>query len=140
MIQFIVELPEDTKAELLSEDVKNVLQAFNAQLPDERLCNTKSVDGFELRLLMADVDPVTFQEVLALTYNTVDENDEDVSIDLGLEWDLLANSAEKVDQELLIPYFVDNVIFDEDGEQIDSEPVTDITGKLQSFAGKKWIY
>jgi len=140
MIQFIVELPEGTKAELLTEDAKNVLQTVNAQLSDERLCNTKSLDGFELRLIMADVDPVTFQELLTTDYNTVDESGEDVSIDLNLDWTLLANSTEKVDQELLIPYFVDDVIFDEEGEQTGSEPVTDITGKLQTFAGKKWIY
>jgi len=56
----------------------------------------------------------------------------------------LAVENETVDQSLLLPYFVDVPVFDfdDDGEYIQTgtEPVTELTDKLQVWAGKNWKY
>ena len=107
---------------------------------DQKVVGTEAVNGYEIRLAMANVDPYALTYSFDNYYLTEDEKGEELLVDLELDWTILANSTEKVDNDMLALYFAETAIFDGDGEQTGSEPVTNIAGKLQSFAGKKWIY
>ena len=78
-----------------------------------RVVGTKEIDGQEL--------------VLALAENLDG-------------FDVVAVESEPLNQLELLPFFADVPVVDEDGEVTHYEPVTDITGKLQTFAGKAWTY
>ncbi len=140
MIQYIIKLPENADINLLSEEAQAAIQAFKGQFPSGQLIGSQAVDGYELRLIMADIDGEQFNEVLTEGYPVVDEEGEETLVDLGLDWEVLAEEKKQIDQTKLLPYMLNLPVFDEEGEQTGSEPVTDLTNKLQTFAGKKWVY
>jgi hypothetical protein len=100
------------------------------------MIGTQPIDGKQLLFINVKASRL---EVEAMTsQNAFDDDGKQVAFDLG--WNVLAVENEIVDQSLLLPYFVDALMFDEEGEQVGTEPVTDLTNKLQVWAGKQWIY
>ena len=140
MIQFIKEVPEDTDLENINDECKSFFDKYSFQIMDQKVVGTEAINGYEIRLAMANVDPDVLADTFQNYYLTEDEKGEELLVDLDLDWTVLASGTKKVDNDMLALYFAETVIFDEDGEQIGSEPVTNIAGKLQSYAGKKWIY
>ena len=59
---------------------------------------------------------------------------------LGLVWEVVASEGVAVVQSGILPYMMSVPSFDIDGNLIGSVPVTDLTGKLQTYSGKTWIY
>lgn len=125
MKQFIIKLPEGTKLDLLDEDTQAAIKSFNGQFPSGVLVGSQAVDGYELKLIMGDI---TKEELNSATES------------LGLDWVVVASEGDTINQELILPYMMDILVFDEEGEQTGSEPVTDITGKLQTYSGRDWSY
>jgi len=140
MIQFIIKVPEGEKLSELPEIVQEAASSVSARFPSGKLAGTQAVDGYELKLVLCDSTSEQLQDIFDYGFQSTDENGDPILIDLELDWKVLADEESKIDQSLILPYFSPVPIFDEEGEQIDSEPVIDITGKIQTYAGRKWIY
>lgn len=135
-MMMILEIDEGTEFDLMSEDLQKAVQRAGIEWPESRLIGTSPLAGKQLILVNAKVDKDTLTDLM--TVEQFDEEGQQVKFKLG--WKVLACEGEPVDQLLLLPYFDDIPIFNDDGEIIGSEPVTDLTGKLQVWAGKKWTW
>lgn len=136
----ILEVQEGADVALMPEELQKLINEVSGQFAEGLMLGTQPVDGMQLVLIDANL---TLDEFEALTnLDVFDDDGNQVSFDLG--WSVLAVENELVDQSLLLPYFVDAPVFeiDENGEyvQTGTEAVTDLTGKLQVWAGKQWIY
>ena len=139
-MMMILEVQEGANIELMPDELKALIASVRGEFAEGLMIGTQPVDG--LQLLFINVE-ASKEEVEAMTnQNAFDEDDNQIAFDLG--WAVLAVEDETVDQSLLLPYFVDVPVFefDEDGEYIQTgtEPVTDLTDKLQVWAGKQWKY
>jgi len=56
------------------------------------------------------------------------------------QWTVLATEHSVVNQPQILKFMSDVNTYDEDGNITGTEPVTDITGKLQTFSGHQWRY
>lgn len=139
-MMMILEVQEGADVALMPEELQKLINEVSGQFAEGLMLGTQPVDGMQLVLIDANL---TLDEFEALTnLDVFDDDGNQVSFDLG--WSVLAVENELVDQSLLLPYFVDVPVFeiDENGEyvQTGTEAVTDLTGKLQVWAGKQWIY
>jgi hypothetical protein len=139
-MMMILEVNEGADIELMPEELKAAIAAVKGEFAEGIMIGTQPVDGMQLLFINVNASK---DDVLALTNSDVfDDNGKQVAFDLG--WSVLAVEDEIVDQSLLLPYFIDVPVFDidEEGEyvQTGTQPVTDLTGKLQVWAGKDWIY
>jgi hypothetical protein len=122
-MMYIFEVPEGldvTEDEVLQQAIASV----GGQWPEPILPSTQPVDGRQIVLVYANASKADLEALIA---------------GFSLTWDILATEGEPVDQAALIPFFTDVVTIDEDGNEI-SEPVTDLTDKLQVFSGHSWTY
>lgn len=135
-MMYIIKIPEG----MLFTDMPEALQSAIAKQggihADTKLVNTTAYNGFELQLIAVNLDIQTLEY---LTNNDLfDEDGFQYGYDLG--WQVVASENTQIDQDLLLPYFKDELTFDEDGEVNGSQPVTDLTGKIQTWAGRQWVY
>jgi hypothetical protein len=56
----------------------------------------------------------------------------------SLDWEVLSEEGTPSDASVILPYLIDNILHDEDGLEIGSEPRT--IDSLQTYAGKKWLW
>ena len=135
-MMMILEVQEGSDIELMPDELKALIASVRGEFAEGIMIGTQPVDGKQLLFINVESSRL---EVEALTnQNAFDDDGKQVAFDLG--WNVLAVENEIVDQSLLLPYFVDVPVFDEEGEQVGTEPVTDLTNKLQVWAGKQWIY
>jgi len=121
MKQFILKIPEGTNAEDFSEELQDAVKSVNGSFPAGRVIGSQTVDGYDIKLVMANADKVSLDSMFEL---------------LSLDWDVLAEEGEPNDESLILPYLIDKSILDEDGEQISLESQS--IDYLQTFAGHKW--
>ena len=135
-MMMIIEVPESTSFATMPDEVKEQIAKLGGQFVEEIMIGTQAVDGKKLIFTYVKADKATVE---LLTNNDLfDEDGNQYGFDLG--WSVLATEGETVDQSLLLPYFADAPIVDSEGEITGYEPVTDLTGKLQVWAGKEWQY
>jgi hypothetical protein len=139
-MMMILEVNEGADIELMPEELRAIIASVKGEFVEGIMIGTQPIGGMQLLFINVDASKV---EVEALTNSDAfDDDGNQIAFDLG--WSVLAVENELVDQSLLLPYFVDVPVFeiDEDGEyvQTGTEAVTDLTGKLQVWAGKQWIY
>jgi hypothetical protein len=139
-MMMIIEVQEGADVALMPEELQRLINDVKGQFAEGLMLGTQPVDGMQLVLIDANL---TLDEFEALTnLDVFDDDGNQIAFDLG--WSVLAVENELVNQSLLLPYFVDVPVFeiDEEGEpvQTGTEAVTDLTGKLQVWAGKQWIY
>ena len=133
---FIIAIPEGTTFEAMPESLQKTIAKYKGVFADGRLVDTGVYLGKELRLINADIDATTLN---AVTNNDLfDEDGNQYGFDL--DWDVLAVENETVDQSILLNYWIDKPVFDDEGDIIGTEPVSDLTGKIQTWAGKSWVY
>ena len=133
---FIIAIPEGTTFEAMPEALQKTIAKYKGVFADGRLVDTGVYLGKELRLINADIDATTLN---AVTNNDLfDEDGNQYGFDL--DWDVLAVENETVDQSVLLNYWIDKPVFDDEGDIIGTEPVSDLTGKIQTWAGKSWVY
>lgn len=137
MKQFIIKLPKGEKLTDLSEAAQEAVQAVNGQFPSGRVVGSHAVDGYELKLIMCNSTGSQLQDIFDTGFPSADENGEPTLIDLGLDWEVLAEEGTEINENLILPYLDYDIIYDEDGEILSSESKTDLTS-LQTYAGKKW--
>ena len=128
----------------LPEQAQKVLQRVGFQYPEPQLLGTKTVANKKLILIESSALP---EELETLTYEgdeTFDEEGKSNGKSKAFDIEVLAREDEIVDQSLLLPCFEDVPVLElnEDGDLVETgtEPVTDLTGKLQIWAGRQWLY
>jgi hypothetical protein len=140
----IVEIDELTALDNLSDELQQAIEQGFIQWPENQLSNTKVVDGKRLILILSYAKPNKLESWINEGFKFRAKGDrrpeeELETIDLGITWNILATEDKKVKQEDILPYIVDDVTFDEEENPIYT-PVTDLTGRLQTWAGRNWIY
>ena len=136
----ILEVTEGADIELMPEELKAIIASVNGQFAEGIMIGTQPVLGMQLLFISVDASR---EEVEFLTgSDEFDEEGNQIAFNLG--WSVLAVENEIVDQSLLLPYFIDLPVFEFDEEseyiQTGTEPVTDLTDKIQVWAGKQWKY
>jgi len=139
-MMMILEVTEGANIELMPDELKALIASVRGEFAEGLMIGTQPVNG--LQLLFINVEASRLEVEAMSNQNAFDDDGNQIAFDLG--WSVLAVEDEIVDQSLLLPYFVDMPVFDfdENGDyvQIGTEPVTDLTGKIQVWAGKNWIY
>ena len=141
-MMMILKVTEGSDVALMPDPLLKLIASVRGEFAEGLMIGTQPVDGKQLVFINVDA---TREQIETMTSADIfdDETGEQIAFDLG--WEVLAVENETVDQSLLLPYFVDVPVFelDDDGEymlQTGTEPVTDLTDKLQVWAGKSWIY
>jgi hypothetical protein len=135
-MMFIIAIPEGTEFEAMPEALQKTIAKYKGVFADGRLVDTGVYLGKELRLINADIDATTLK---AVTNNDLfDEDGNQYGFDL--DWDVLAVENKTIDQPVLLNYWPDKPVIDDEGDIIGTEPVSDLTGKIQTWAGKSWVY
>ena len=135
-MMYIIEIPEGTRFADMPVELQNAISANNGAYADVRLVGTEPLAGKELRLIQCDLDDETL--VLLTNNDLFDDDGNQYGFDLC--WSIVAQEGVPVVQSTLLPYFADVPVFDENGDIAGYETVTDLTGKLQTWAGKEWQY
>lgn len=124
-MMYIIEVPEATDVSLLDEVIQTAITGVAGQWPESIMPNTQPIDGRQIVLVYADANKSDIEILIA---------------GAELDWLVLASQDEVIDQNLLLPFYLPRPTYDEDGEISGSETVTDLTGKIQTFAGMNWSY
>lgn len=136
MKQMILEITAGAEFDDMPEELQAAIQKAKIQWPESMMVGTEPVNGKQLILILCAVSADELE--FLMNNDEFDEDGKQIAFDLG--WSVLAVEGETVDQSLLLPYFLDVLITDDEGDVIGSEPVTDLTGKLQIWAGHQWDY
>ena len=132
----IIAIPEGTTFDAMPEALQKTIAKYKGVFADGRLVDTGVYLGKELRLINADIDVYQLEAVT----NADLFDDEGNQYGFNLDWEVLAAQDEVIDQDLLLDYWLDKPVFDDEGNIIGTEPVSDLTGKIQTWAGKSWVY
>jgi hypothetical protein len=135
-MMFIIAIPEGTTFNAMPEALQKTIAKYKGVFADGRLVDTGVYLAKELRLINADIDATTLN---AVTNNDLFDKDGN-QYGFDLDWDVLAVENETVDQSVLLNYWLDRPVIDDEGDIIGIEPVSDLTGKIQTWAGKTWVY
>ena len=122
------------------EQVLIAMQDAKIQFPESEMLGTRDYNGDKLILIMTRLSRGEVTSWFNGAYPTVDGNGDLINIDLGLTWQVMADELTPVPQVPLLNFFVDTPVFDIDGNQTGTTPVTDLEGILQVYAGHKWIF
>lgn len=125
MKQFIMKVGESVDFDDMAPELKEAIRAIDVQWPESQMSGTKVVGGHKLILIMADASR---------------ENLESAIKAFKLDWQVVADEDSVIDQGLLLPFMEGAPRWDEETEDFEYEPVTDLTGKLQTWSGKQWRY
>lgn len=136
MMMMILEISDEAEFDSMSEELQDAIQKAGIQWPESQLIGTKPVDDKKLILVNSKLKPSELEYLM--NRDEFDEEGNQVAFNLG--WSIVACEDEPVNQSVLLPYFNDTPILDEEGNQIGAEPVTDLTNRLQVWAGKKWTW
>lgn len=122
MKQMILKIDDDADFKTMPEELQAAISKTKIQWPQRQLIGTKNYYGKRLILILSSVGPDII-EVFFLKFN--------------LNWSILAIEGEAINQEPILKFMEESIVTSEDGETY-SEPVINITGKLQTFAGHSW--
>lgn len=127
----------------IAQALKEYTRKLRLQWPEDRLLGTKSLGNKQLVLI--DVPMTREQFASQLSFDLIDKDGSPVLNDgepvtISLSWRVLAVENEPFDQSELLPYFKKRKVYDDDGNEIGTEEVTDLKGQLQYWAGKKWRF
>lgn len=136
--QMILKVDADYDLDDLPDIVKEAINVGAIQWPESQMIGTKTYYSKRLLLIMT---VLTRGELTKWLNGAYPARDGSGDVDLGLNWKILAVEGELIeDQEPILKFMSDIPVFDDDGEQVGSEDVTDLTGKLQIYAGHSWKY
>lgn len=138
--QMILKVDDDYDLDNLPEIVKEAIGKGAIQWPESQMTGTKTYYSKRLLLIMTVLTRGELTRWLNKAYPSKDDQGRAANVDLGLDWKILAVEGETVQQETILKFMNDIPVFDENGEQIGVEDVTDLTGKLQTFAGHTWLF
>jgi hypothetical protein len=139
-MMMILEVQEGADIELMPDELKAIIASVKGEFAEGIMVGTQPISG--MQLLFVNVDASKDEVHFLTNHDGFDDEGGQIAFDLG--WTVLAVEDEIVDQSFLLPFFTDTPVyeFDESGDyvQIGTEPVTDLTDKIQVWSGKKWLY
>ena len=138
MKQFILKTPEGLGLGSMSEAQLEAVSAFKGISPSDKVVGSSVVDGFEIQIVMANIDGATLQSVIDNGIPSTDENGDPILIDLELEWEILAEEGVEIDPDPILIFMDDINTYDEDGEITDTNPAT--IESLQTYSGRNWTF
>lgn len=124
-MMFIIEVSEGANVFEMDSAILEAVQAVGAQWPESSMPSTQVINGRQVVLIYADASKADIEALIAA---------------FSLDWIVLACEGEQVSQAALLPFYLDTVLYDDEGNVAGSEPVTDLTGMIQTFAGRSWNY
>lgn len=124
-MMFIFEVPEGTDITTMDNEVQKAVLSVRGQWPEAIMPGTQPVGGKQIVLVYADAVRQQLESLIDA---------------FSLDWLIVAEESEQVNQAALLPFYIDAPVFDEEGKQTGAQPVTDLTDKIQVFAGRNWIY
>lgn len=125
MKQFIMKVGESIYFDDMAPELKEAIRAIDVQWPESQMSGTKVVGGHKLILIMANASREDLENAIKA---------------FKLDWQVVADEDSVIDQDLLLPFIEGAPRWDEETEDFEYEPVTDLTGKLQTWSGKQWRY
>ena len=140
MKQMILEVKESTYLGLLDNGSLDAMVKSKMQWPQESLRGTEPKNNKRLILIMSHLEKEELEDWFGGKYPIFDEEGNEQFIDFGFKWKVAAVEGEAIQPNKLLKYFSDVPLYNESGEIIDFEPVTDLTGKIQTYAGHMWTY
>lgn len=140
--QMILEIDETALYSEFQPELQKAISDAGVEWPEAQLLGTSAVNGKHLILILTTKSKDDLHLWMKGGYPTgeIDEEGEEVTINFNLDWNVVAEEGQKINQNKLLPYFDDVPVFDENGDQVGTEPVTELDGKLQTWAGHKWQY
>ena len=129
---------------LIAKRLQEHIRKLKIEWPEDKMLGTKAIRNKQLVLITTPICRGELEK--QFSFPLLDKDDEPVlddnnePITIQLDWNILACQRHPVDQAPLLPYFEAVPVFNEEGEQVGEEPVTDLTGKLQHWFGNNWIY
>jgi hypothetical protein len=136
-MMMIIEVPESALFAEMPAELQKQIARLNGQFVEAMLIGTQPINGKKLIFVSVDA---TAEEVEYLTNNDLFDQDTEEQIAFNLGWTVLATEDTPINQALLLPYFLDDAVYDPETEEFTYTPVTDITGRVQVWAGKAWQY
>jgi hypothetical protein len=138
--QMIIKIDNDLYSDDLSDAASAAIKQAAIEWPVKMIVSTKSYYNKKLLLVLSNVDSTTLQDWLDNGFPSYDENGDPTTLALGFNAEIMAIEGQTVDQAALLNYFEDEPITDENGDITGYQAVTDLTGKIQTYAGHKWTY
>ena len=123
--QMIIRIDEGADFDSLPEEQQDDIKTAGVKWPEGVMIGTKAVNGKIILLIVTSASELELSGMILAH---------------GLDWEVLAVEGEQINQALLLPFYSDAPIFDESGDQIGTEAVTDLTGKIQTISGHAWSY
>lgn len=119
---------------------RNIIQSYRMVFPEDTLVGTSP--RANKRIVLIDIDGDVDEFVERVTTNSDDE-ETGRPVGRNLQWRVLAKEGEPISTgriTQILNYFDDRPVFDEDGNQIGTEPVTDLASALPVWFGKRWSF
>jgi hypothetical protein len=136
-MMMIIEVPENVLFADMPAELQKQIAKLNGQFVEAMLIGTKPVDGKKLIFVSVDA---TAEQVEYLTNNDLFDQETEEQIAFNLGWNVVATEDTPINQALLLPYFLDDAVYDPETEETTYTPITDLTGRVQTWAGKQWLY
>lgn len=125
MNQMIIMVGEGADFDQMPVDLQKAIQAARIEWPESQMPGTVAVNGAKLVLIMSALSGEQLQKQIDA---------------FGLDWRVMAEEGVTVDQKPLLPFFAPDPIWNDEDGDFDYTPVTDLTGRLQTWSGHAWLY
>lgn len=132
----ILEIDAQADFDLMSDELKKAVGAAQVEWDIGTISGSQEV--LEKRLILVQTS-ASKQELTDLM-NTDEFDEEGNQIAFNLGWSVVACEDEAIDESLILPYMVDQPVFDESGDILSYEPVISVKDSLPVYGGKKWTY
>ena len=123
-MMFIFQVPEGTDVTEAEEEIQQAIASVNGEYPSGVLHGTQPISGYQITLVQAQASQMEIETLIT---------------NFDLDWTILASQDQAIDQSLILPFFLDVPSIDASGNVIYT-PVTDLTDKIQVYAGQEWTY
>lgn len=140
MNHLLLVVPESFSLDTLSDDARDLFEDAGVIIPYDICPGTQVFNGNKLVIAVCKLDPEEFLEMAdqGYTKNEGRENARGVSAVPGFS--IQGRNKGLTNPNSLRQYMLPDREYDDEGNITRERPVTDITGKLPYFAGRKWQY
>ena len=140
MKMMIIKADQDYDINLIGEEEKKNIRTLGVKFTGQQITGSKFYYSKKLMLVMSNLDKAELTAAIEKGFNTFDDNGNEIVLDLGLNWKIVAVEGEKIDDYKIINFMDDIAVYSDEEEYLYDEKVTSAKGLLQTISGKEWIY